>query len=63
MVIVERSGRGRTRSIRIDEAYDDELKREAEKRSISVSKLIEVIIDAFLNYENKTGTTPDARPL
>lgn len=44
-------GASKTRTIRIDEAFDEELEQEAEKHNKSVSSLIEDIIDRYLNHQ------------
>ena len=50
MGFVERVGKGKTRTFRIDEAIDSELIMEAETRGVSVNNLAESIFEKHLNF-------------
>lgn len=50
MGFVERSGIGRARTVRIDATFNDELESEAEKKGVSVSRIVECLIEDYINY-------------
>ena len=51
MAFIDKTGKSKSRTIRIDIAFNDELEKEAEDQGISSNKLIESIIDNYLNNE------------
>jgi HicB family len=50
MGIVQRRGETKTRTFRIDTAFNEELEAEAEKHSVSVNHLVEKIFERYLNH-------------
>lgn len=50
MGFIEREGRAVTRSFRIDKALNEELESEAEKQGVSVSYVLESLVENYLNY-------------
>ena len=50
MGFVERSGTGRTRTFRLDAAFNDMLEAEAEQQGLSVNNLTERIIERYINH-------------
>ena len=51
MGFVERVGVGRTRTLRIDEAFNGALESEAEKKGVSVNNLMEHILEDYINHD------------
>ena len=51
MAIVEKRGKAKTRTIRIDTEIDDEITVEAEKQNKSVNNIIEDILLSYLNHK------------
>ena len=50
MGFIEREGKAVTRSFRIDKALNDELESEAEKQGVSVSYVLELMVENYLNH-------------
>jgi hypothetical protein len=50
MGFIEREGRAVTRSFRIDKALNDEIEAEAEKQGVSVSYVLESLVENYLNH-------------
>ncbi|TRO55911.1 hypothetical protein E2P71_02265, partial [Candidatus Bathyarchaeota archaeon] len=50
MGFVERVGKGKTRTFRLDEAIDHELTQEAETQGVSVNSLAESIFEKHINF-------------
>jgi hypothetical protein len=51
MGFIEREGRAVTRSFRIDKALNEKLESEAEKQGVSVSYILESLVENYLNYD------------
>lgn len=49
MGFIEREGKAATRSFRIDKALNEELEVEAEKKGVSVSYILESLVENYLN--------------
>lgn len=50
MGFIDREGRAVTRSFRIDRALNDELESQAEKEGVSVSYILESLVEDYLNH-------------